>query len=400
MRLRPIVVASTACSLLGCYLSHEREPAPSVCEPATVTSCATWEADGDFVPISAPAAVGDYVNLESVLSLDCEVMVSWIVATARPRGVNVTHHTRMLDRRGRAIAPIESHPSITGDATSWSGLRLAVNGARVGAITEREGLCVFVPLDREGHEVGPPIEIDHDVGCRALAASGEGFSFVASAITGGSPVTLRTIDVDGRELARTELRAPAPRTWWSRTMFEDGSFLAYQFSEDTMTIRYTGYLQRFDARGAALSDELVLDDDGVPVHIAETSRGAVMAWTTSAAGGQPVRARPIDREGRPRGETRTVPAEGGLYGLTIRSTPDGGALLVWEESHFDEEPQWRVRVQSLDPEGVPLGPPSLVVSDQHADTWNLVVDPSGDRALYVRSRDSSTLEALPLRCAD
>lgn len=386
--------------MLGCYLSHEREVAPSVCEPAVVSSCASWEADGDFVPISAPPAVGDYVNLESVLFLDCEVVVSWIVATSRPIGVNVTHHTRLLDRRGRALAPIESHPSIAGDATSWSGLRLAVNGARVGSITEREGLCFYVPLDREGHEVGPVIEVGRDLACRALEASDEGFSFVASAISGGDPVTLRTIDVDGRELARASLDVPPMRTWWSRTRFEDGSFLAYQFAQDTVTIRYTGFLQRFEGRGAPLGEEVVLEDDGVPVHVAETSTGAIATWTTAASGGQPVRLRPIDREGRPRGETRTVPAEGGLYGLTIRSTPGGGALLVWEESHFDEDPAWRVRVQSVDAEGVPLGPPSLVVSDQHADTWDLVVDPSGDRALYVRSRDSNTLEALPLRCAD
>ncbi len=394
---RRLLVLPLTASLLGCYLSHERET-PSVCEPAAVASCATWEADGDFVLISAPAAVGDYVNLESTLSLDCEVMVSWIVATGRPRGVNVTHHTRLVDRRGRALAPIQAHPSITGDATSWSGLRLAAQGSRVGAISEREGLCVFLPLDREGHEVGPPVEVDRDIGCRALASSPEGFSFVTSAISGGSPVLLRTVDVDGRELARAPLEVPALRTWWSRAMFEDGSFLAYQFTEDITTTRYTGFLQRLDARGAALGDEVVLDDDGVPVHVAETRSGAVATWTTSASGGQPVRVRPIDHDGQPRGETRDVPAEGALYGLTIRSTPDGGALLIWEESHFGEDPQWRVRVQSVDADGVARGAPSLVVSDQHADTWDLVVDPSGERALYVRSRDSNTLEALPLRC--
>ncbi|MBZ0120766.1 MAG: glutamate--cysteine ligase [Sandaracinaceae bacterium] len=146
-------------------------------------------------------------------------------------------------------------------------------------------------------------------------------------------------------------------------------------------------------------DEVELGENGVPVHVAETAEGALATWTTAASGGQPVRLRPIDRDGRARGPTRDVPAEGALYGLLARSTPDGGAVLAWEEYHFRGDPEWRLRMQSVRPDGTARAAPSTVRIDGHAETWDLLVDPSGSRALLLVSYDGNAVDALPLRCA-
>jgi dipeptidyl aminopeptidase/acylaminoacyl peptidase len=143
----------------------------------------------------------------------------------------------------------------------------------------------------------------------------------------------------------------------------------------------------------------VLDEDGLPMHFAQTRLGVVAAWTTSPVAGRGVGIRALDRDGRAVADARTAPAAGAIFGVVISSTPDGGALLAWQENPT-EAPQWRLRVQSLDSDGNARGAPSTITLDAYADSWDLIVDGSGARALYVGSRDGAVLEALPLRCAD
>jgi len=276
---------------------------------------------------------------------------------------------------------------------------LARAGGRV-LMRAQTDACFLLPLDLEGHELGPPVDLAPGELCRSLESAGDGFSLVLSGLDGGSPLSLAFVDADGRLTSRADLPPPGEdRTWWSRTMFEDGSFLSYTKTQDLVTGTYEGWLQSFDAVGAPLGEAVPIGENAVPVEVAPTSEGALAVWMTAASGGLPLRLRPIDRLGRARGETRDVPAEGALYGMTIRSLPDGGALLAWEESHFDAEPMWRLRVQSLSADGSPRGAPSTVRTVGHAEAWDLLVDPSGARALLVTSSDGRDVDAQPLRCA-
>ncbi len=386
----------------SCYLSHERAGAPlepPACVTPPVASCDAWQAAGEPQRLSGPADPADYVQLGSAVAVDCQVLVSWVVSTDRMGEQTVRHETRLMTSSGEPAAPIEAHPSLTHDSPSWSGLQLAVLGARIGGLSEHDGRCVFVPLGTAGRELGPPVEIGRDVSCRGLDAAGDGFSFVSSSTSGAPPFTLVAIDDAGRLRARTELPILGRRTWWSRTRFADGSFLSYSFAQDLATSTYAGWLQRFDEAGAPLAEEVPLGENGVPVSVSPTAEGALATWMTAASGGQPVRLRPIDRDGRATGPTREVPAEGALYGLAIRSTPDGGALLAWEEHLHESDPDWRVRVQSLRADGTPRGAPTTVMTGTHAEHWDLVVDPSGVRAVLVFGRDARAVDALPLRCA-
>lgn len=397
MRTR-VFSAGLLFALEGCYLAHERDVSAS-CAEAPIRSCRTWEAAGEATVISAPPGVASLVQLADVLAMDCEVLVSWNVGTSVPGALEVETFTRVLSFDGTTRAASEAHPTLTHGAPSWSGLQLAERGGWVSGLAEIDGRCVVLPMDRSGAERGPSVEVARaGSSCRGLEAQDGAFSFVRSAIDGGPGVELVTLDREGRELARREL-VVSGRTWWARTAFDDGSFLSYSFSQDSVTGEYFGYLQRFDGRGAPLGEEVLLADNGVPVHVAQTDGGALAAWTTAASGGLPVRLRPIDREGRARAETRDLPAEGALYGLAARSTPDGGAVLAWEEWHHEAD-RWLLRMQSVDAEGRALAAPTIVRDAGHADAWDVVIDPSGARALLVLSRDSRVLEAQPLRCAE
>lgn len=386
----------------GCYLSHERERAPiepPACVTLPVQSCDSWEAAGEPLRLTDPADPADYVQLGSAIAIDCTVLVSWVVSTNRLGDQTIRYDTRVIASSGEPIGPIQAHPSLTHESPSWSGLRLAVNDGSVGGLAEREGRCHFVPLDTAGRELGPPVEVGRDVSCRGIDTTGDGFSFVVSTVAGSAPIELVTVDDRGTVRARAELPIPGGRAWWSRTRFADGSFLSYSFTQDFVTSTYTGWLQPFDQAGAPLADEIELGENGVPVHVAPTAEGALATWMTSASGGQPVRLRPIDRDGRTTGTTRDVPAEGALYGLVIRSTPDGGALLAWEEHLHDADPDWRLRLQSLRADGTPRAEPTTVLTGTHPENWDLLVDPSGVRALLLFGRDARAVDALPLRCS-
>lgn len=399
-RSRLLATLALPIAATGCYLSHERERAPldpPACVSLSVASCDAWEAAGEPRRMTGSAEPADFVRLGSAVAIDCEVLVSWLVSTDRRGTRAARYETRVISASGDPVGPIEAHPSLTSESPSWSGLALAMNDRSVGGLVERGSRCHFVPLDTEGRELGSPVEVGRDVSCRGLDTSGDGFSFVVS--TGSAGIELVTVDERGATRARTELPIPGGRTWSSRTRFEDGSFLSYSFTQDFVTSTYTGWLQRFDEAGAPLADELELGENGVPVDVAPTADGALATWMTVASGGRPVRLRPIDRDGRATATTRDVPAEGALYSLVIRSTPDGGALLAWEEWHHDGDPEWRLRLQSLRADGTPRGEPTTVLTGTHPESWELLVDPSGVRALLVFDRDSRAVEALPLRCA-
>jgi hypothetical protein len=389
----------------GCYLSHERaslgdDDPPACIDAAPVVSCNAWQPDGAPRRLSNPAAAGDFVQLGSVVPIDCGVLVSWVVVGSAGRTSTVRHFTRTLSLSGEPSGPIEAHPALSHELHGWRALSLAVGPSSVAGLVEAGGRCSFVSLDPRGRPLGAPVEVARDATCRGLDIRGDGFfSFVGSTLPGTGMHTLVAVDETGARREEAELPLPVGRIWGSRTNFEDGSFLSYSFSQDVMTGVYEGWLWRYDGRGNPLGDEMMLGENGVPVHVTPTSTGALATWTTAAPGGQPLRLRPIGRDGASGGPTRDVPAEAALYGAAIESTPDGGALIAWQENHFESEPQWRLRVQSLLADGTPREASTTVMTTDQAETWRVLVDPSGAHPLLVYSSNGNAVDALALRCA-
>jgi hypothetical protein len=257
--------------------------------------------------------------------------------------------------------------------------------------------CLFVPIELDGSERGPTLSSAAGGVCGALAGTERGYSYLATRPSAMGLVELRGVDSLGAPTSTATLFTPSLRTVWSRLVFDDGSFLAYSFSEDFITMLYESWLQRFDASGVPLSPEVVLGENAVPVALSPTPTGALAVWTTAASGGVPMRIRPIDRAGNPTGETRDVPATGALYGFGIAPTPDGDALLAWTEDHWREAPEWKLRTLAVAPDGTPRGEPTTVLTDLNTGTPQLLVAPDGAHALALFSDDRG-LHAQPLSC--
>jgi len=390
--------ALAAISLTGCYLAHERD-VERACVPEPVSRCEAWAPSGPPRVIARTDAAGDFVQLGSVAALDCAVLASWIrVRTATDGSSAITHWTRVLDMDGAPLGPILEHPSLAHDSVPWTTLELATGAGQIVGLTLRARRWVLVRLDGRGQELAEPIDVGADPWNGGLAVDAEGISFLAAGdVT--QPLWLVRHDPLGAPRDRVMLPVSAGRSLGGRTRLEDGSFLLWTLHEDFATAIYEGWLERFDASGRPLGEEHALEENGVPVYVAETARGALATWMTAASGGLPLRLRPIDLEGGARGATRDAPAEGALYGLALEPTPDGGALVAWEASHFREDPEWTLRVQSLDADGAPLAEPTTVWTDGHLGAWRIVVDPSGARALLVLSRNEREVAVQPLSCA-
>jgi hypothetical protein len=395
--LRAALLVSIATSLGGCYLAHEREA--SCAPPTTATTCGRWEAAGTVTPISAPVPIGEVLQMTSAVTSGCGVVVAWYRGTGTPFPDTVSFETREIGWDGAPAADVRAHPALTVASSASGGLELAARDGSLGAVVGTEpGGCRFVGLDARGADRSAPVAIDAPW-CTGIEPTRDGYSFVAFDPGMGTPGSIVRVDESGSVLGRMALDVPPGRALWSRTQLGDGSFVLYTFREDPVTAIYSGWLRHFDEAGAALAPEVEVGVNAVPVQLATTSAGALSAWETAMPGGLPMQTRAIDSDARPTSEIRDLPAEGAQYGLTLAAVPDGGALAVWVEDHFDETPEWRVRALALGPDGTPRGEPTLVLTGVLARRVQVLVDASGERALLVYDEDDGGASALPIRCA-
>lgn len=397
----PVLAAlALAWALLpGCYLAHERATpdSPRECTTAPVDGCTRWEAAGPPTLISGPVLPAGFPHFGSAIATDCGVLAAWSVTTRTPTVMSVRHETRTADWSGAVVDAILAHPTFVLDGSSPTTPLLARGPGGAAGLVANGTDCLFVPLALDGHERGEPVRVATAELCGALAGTPGGYSFITAVGAPTSRFALSSVDAVGTTSTAVDLVGPSGRALWTRTVFDDGSFLAYSFTEDFVTTRYSGWLQHFGADGVELAVEVELDENAVPVLTTSTARGALAAWSTAASGGLPLRVRPIDRDGRPTGEARDVPAEGALYGFALASTPDGDAVLSWTESHWRGMPEWRLRVLALGPDGAPRGAPTTVLTDLNTGAGQLLVEPSGGRALFFFGDDTG-VRAQPLVC--
>lgn len=390
-----VVAATLGLGAGGCYLAHEREASCAASGPAA--PCVRWEAAGPSALIAGPTPIDEARQLTSIVPSGCGLVVAWYRLSGSPFPDTLSFETREIDWSGAPSGDVHAHPALTVTSTGSGNMELAERGGALAAIVSTSpGGCRFVPLDASGADRGAPVTVSVPF-CTALQLTDEGYSLLASAADGRTPGVLVRMDPAGAAIAMTTLDVPPGRVQWSRARRDDGSFILYTFSEDPITIVYSGWLQQFDARGVALAPEVELGVNAVPVQLAPTPGGAVAAWETATSGGLPLQTRAIHADARPAGPIRDLPARGAQYGLVLTSTPDGGALAMWLEDHFDEPPDWRLLVQALGPDAAPRGEPSRVLEGVNASGMRVLVEGSGERALVVY--DDGGPRALPLRCA-
>jgi hypothetical protein len=387
--------AIAAGAIAGCYRVHERaEPCRALAPDPQ--PCTRWEQAGAVTRVSDPAPVTVSLFLSSAVATECGALAAWTTLTGAGIPTTRSFETRTIDWSGAPTAATRAHPDVTTTMTDAAAVDLVTNGDEVAAFfSTSPGGCRFVPLDARGVERGPIASVDV-AWCLAPLAVEDGYSTLTWN-EGTTPGTLVGLDASGHETERTILDMPSARALWSRTPYDDGSFLLYSFREDPVTTVYTGWLQRFDPHGRAIAPEVEVGVNGVPVHAAPTEPGALIGWSTATSGGLPVQVRPIDRDGRPIGETRDVDATGALYALLLTPTPQGDVLATWVESHFHDEPEWRLNVQAFGPDALPRGEPTRVLTDVYPQALRILVDASGERALGLFDDDG--VFALPLACA-
>ncbi|MEC7520940.1 MAG: hypothetical protein VYE22_13785 [Myxococcota bacterium] len=388
------LLAALACA--GCYRSHEAA-APAVdasfapCAPPPGGACRRWVADGSLVELSRPLATDQSVRFGQALARDCSALAVWARVTNDGGEITLDHVTRTFNWQG----------ALTGEATPLEGLsfessaatlpRLARGDGHAAVMVVGEGACHFAPLDLDGRVRGASDRFPVVDGvCDGLAATPRGYSFVRS---GETPLTVHHVDPIGGELGEGRF-APPRHALWDRLVYEDGSFLAAWHRVVPPGAPRVTTLQRLDVEGRPLGPEVELGEDAFGVEIVPTAQGPLLVWSTSGPGGVPLRVRPVDRDGLPRGDTLSAPA---LHAFDVAAapTPDGDVLLAWIENHAPED--FRLRLQALDPAGAPRGEPNTIPLPEARPDLQVLVAPTGGLGLAIYS-DSAFIRAQPLRC--
>lgn len=362
MALMLVLVGCGARTPLGTVVSTQAE----TCTP-TPPSCDHWTLGADHLIESNVVSVG------SAVSTDCGVLISW-------QGGTSSWKTTLLAPDGSRT----SEPDHTVLESASAPLWLARRGTRVGAALDDRG-CSFVPLDVRGASTGAVVETAGS--CSDLAATADGFSSL-SREQGGVLVDL---DSTGALTSRVSLNVPSTRAAWSRAVLDDGTFVLGSFSEDPATVVYTTWLRHFDAKGAPLADEVVVDSKVAPVHIAASSSGLLVAWQWSA-----LEVLPTNRDGVEVGPRVDVPMSGPPYGLSLTSLPNGDVMALSVELASNE---YSVTAHQLSPTGTPRAPGSkLPFHPVEPRDLAAVVGPNGDVLIVYSDVTTRDLHVQSMTC--
>jgi hypothetical protein len=355
--------------------------------PVPAGPCSGWRADGAEQVVSATPTIDSAIGLGDAVAAGCGVLTAWYTLTP-PNAQTLSWSTRSVGFDGAPRAPIEAHPSLTLQTTGSGAFSLATNGANVAGLEVDSSGCRFLALDTDGAEVGP-ITPQKDVGCGAIAAEGDGFSYLSPSGGGGTPVTLNRVDAHGVLRSSRMLPIGPGRALWGRYVYDDGTFLLNTFAEDPMTTVYTDWLQRFGAGGDIVGGEVIVGANTAPVWLAATSTGVLAGWEWSA-----VNLVPLDRNGTRTGPPQAHMTTGALYGMTIVPVPNGDALLLWLV--LDADNGFSLFAQAVAPDGTARAPATLIRKSKDQSRVYAVVAPEGDRALLVLQ--DGGVRTVPIAC--
>ena len=350
--------------------------------------CTSWKLVGADQVIAPPPGTGAALGLSTPIVSGCGVVTGWYTSTGRDPPFTVTWSTRSIAFDGTPGTDVFSHPALTTQTMYATVMSLAANGASAaGLIADAMG-CRFVPLDANGGDAGQVVVLG-TLGCGAIAADGDGFSYLTPSAQSATPATLNRVNARGAARSSTALAMPAGRALWDRLVLDDGSFLVNSFREDTATGNYTDWLQHFDAQGAALASEnVVINANTAPVLLAPSATGLLAAWDRSA-----VNVVSLDRDGRENGLVQLVSTTAALYGTLLVPVSGGDVLLLWWQ---DGTGRYDLFAQAMSPSGLPRGPATMLKSQSAAARFYAVADPRGDRAVLVFADDG--VRAAELAC--
>lgn len=233
---------------------------------------------------------------------------------------------------------VAKHPQ----SVSFSGMSLAsANGHRGGLFWDESHGCRFVSIQEDGSP-GESTEIDPTAWCYGLVATSSGFqAFLAKAFS-FEPLTLLTLDANGKLLTSIEVlevadAASFPR---GRAVLDDGSYLL-AFSKDT-----DYFAARVSPDGEVITPPHSMVSLGAHERFAITSAGAhaLAVWSSDHAPGDVLVAR-LDASGKPEAVTLVGHATPPVLDVTIREY-GGGALVAWSDASDDS-----IHVARVDVEG-------------------------------------------------
>lgn len=235
-----------------------------------------------------------------------------------------------LQRIG-ASEVVAKHPQ----SVSFSAMSLAsANGHRGGLFWDESHGCRFVAITDDG-AAGESTEIDPSLWCYGLVATASGFQAFASKPFGFLPLTLLTLDANGKLTSSVDvLTSTDPEAFArGRAVLDDGSYvLAFSKKSDDGTAYGA---TRIGADGEVIVPPHPLVSLGADDRFAITSVGdhPLAVWSSDHAPGDVLVAN-LDASGKPVTVTLVGHAKPPVLDVTIHRYGDG-ALVGWSDGSDD-----------------------------------------------------------------
>ncbi len=249
---------------------------------------------------------------------------------------------------------------------AWDAARDAAVMLAAGQ-TDR-GACAFVTFRGDGSQLAQTVELNtlggfSLSGCGSIARTDDGWSFLTSEVRALWGDQLVFLSEDGRfagmptRLPMTEAPTSGPMT---RTVVSGGFVATWVEARTIMPgAEVALYAQRFDRRGTALGDAVVLDrGEGAysPARVLETGDGLLATWHRQA-----ITVRALRADVSPAGESvtlaRTVPAAG------VHADVRGDEVLAVMHTAVFDPSATRLFLVVTDGRGTPLAEPIRLLPD-------------------------------------
>lgn len=356
---------------------------PGTCGPKR-PSCDHWVLGADH--LIASASPTEQFSVGAAVATDCGVLLSWQRITLGPPLTTSREETTRLAPDGSRTSDLNhtTFPDGPGGDQIW----LAALGSRIAEVHGYQR-CLFVRLDSDGRNDGPILQSPDIVSsCMDLAATADGFSFVAPLSNGD----LFSLDAAGAIVTRTALNVPSTRNLLGRTMLDDGSFILNSFAQTPVAppsapVQYSSWLRHFDSRGVPLADEVEIDWIAAPLQVTQSGLGLLLVaqhW-----GSLDVLA--TNPDGVPTGQRVHVPLPAPSYERSLVALPNGDVMALSMDNEFN------LTAHQLAPSGTPrdLG---LTLPFRPAPNFMSVVSPNGDLLIAYVDINAHDVRVQSLTC--
>jgi hypothetical protein len=308
-----------------------------------------------------------------------------------------------------AIVPHLSFPTMGGVYTDVMSLAVTSPCAFGGLVDDVASGCRFLPLDGDGHEIGPVVTLPDGMsgGCGYLGAAPDGFSYLQESPANGGPIDLVTIGADGSFRARAALGAfPG---FGPRLVLHDGTFLLASFFEADGSSDLTYEVADYHPNGVQRTPGTTIATNGGSILLLAEVAGGVLSsylgFDRATKAGQAMYVVPLTAGGIPGAGPQALAvtgAVGPIYGFSLDPSPSGDALLTW--NNLDEATnRYQFFMMELDATGSPLGAPTALGTYEGVANVFILVGADGERALLVYSGapvgGMGGVHTLPLACA-